>query len=87
MSKREIWLAAALAEVLEVDASQISATETFAQIGVDSLLGLRLTRKLEDQLGVEVELEWVFDHPSIRELAGFLDGRFGEMTGSVQAVC
>ena len=87
MSKRESWLIAALADVLEVDASQISATESFAQIGVDSLLGLRLTRKLEDQLGVEVELEWVFDHPSIRELAGFLDGRFGEMTEPLPAAC
>ncbi|MGN7918354.1 MULTISPECIES: acyl carrier protein [Lysobacter] len=79
MSKREPWLIDAMAEVLEVDRSQLSATESFAELGVDSLLGLRLTRKLEDLLGSEVELEWLFDHPSVRQLACFLDERFGEM--------
>lgn len=79
VSKRETWLIVALAEVLEVDPSQISVTQTFAEIGVDSLLGLRLTRKLEDQLGTEVELEWIFDNPSVRELSWFLDQRFGEL--------
>lgn len=83
MSNRETWLIAALASVLEVDPSQISVKQTFAEIGVDSLLGLRLTRKLEDQLGVEVELEWIFDHPSVRELSRFLDQRFGELITEV----
>lgn len=78
MNRRELWLRDALSELLGIDASQISLTHSFAEQGVDSLTGLRLTRKLEDILGVEVELEWLFDHPSIRELSQFLDERFGE---------
>lgn len=79
MSRRERWLRDVLAELMEIDASQISLDQSFSEQGVDSLTGLRLTRKLEDQLGVEVELEWLFDHPSIQELARFLDERFGEI--------
>lgn len=79
MSRRERWLRDVLAELMEIDASQISSDQSFSDQGVDSLTGLRLTRKLEDQLGVEVELEWLFDHPSIQALARFLDERFGEI--------
>ncbi|MBB5885487.1 acyl carrier protein [Xanthomonas sp. LMG 8992] len=86
MSARELWLKEALSEVLEVDAAQISATRTFAEQGVDSLIGLRLTRKLEDALGVEVDLEWLFDHPSIHALAQFLDSRFGALDATPSPV-
>lgn len=79
MSMRERWLRDVVAELMEVDASQISAEQSFSEQGVDSLIGLRLTRKLEDRLGVEVELEWLFDHPSIQALARFLDEHFGEI--------
>lgn len=79
MSRREQWLRDVLAELMEIDASQISSDQSFSEQGLDSLTGLRLTRKLEDQLGVEVELEWLFDHPSIQALARFLDERFGEI--------
>jgi len=77
MSARELWLKDALSELMGVDVARISATQTFAEQGVDSLIGLRLTRKLEESLGIEVDLEWLFDHPSIHELAQFLDAHFG----------
>lgn len=79
MSGRERWLRDVLAELMEIDVSQISSDQPFSELGLDSLTGLRMTRKLEDQLGVEVELEWLFDHPSIQALARFLDERFGEI--------
>jgi acyl carrier protein len=78
MSRHEQWLRNALAELMEVDPAQVSLTRTFAEQGIDSLLGLRLTRKLADRLGTEVELEWIFDNPSIAELSRFLDERFGD---------
>lgn len=79
MSERERWLRDALADLLGIDASQVSLTESFAVQGVDSLVGLRLTRKLQDALDAEIELEWLFDNPNIRELSQFLDDRFGEL--------
>jgi acyl carrier protein len=79
MSKHDEWLRTVLSELMQVDASQISSTQSFADQGVDSLIGLRLTRKLEDLLGVEVELEWLFDNPTIQDLSRFLDERFGAL--------
>lgn len=78
MREREIWLRDAVAELLQVDASEVAVTQSFAELGMDSVAGLRLTRRLQDLLEEEVELEWLFDHPTIRELAVFLDAHFGE---------
>lgn len=79
MSKRERWLRGVLADLMGIEASQVSLTASFAEQGMDSFVGLRLTRKLQDALDVEIELEWLFDNPSIRELSQFLDARFGEL--------
>ncbi|MDZ4813756.1 MAG: acyl carrier protein [Pseudomonadota bacterium] len=79
VSKHEAWLRDTLAELLEIDRTQLSVTQTFAELGMDSLIGLRLTRKLQDRIDEEVELEWIFDYPSIRQLSQFLDTRFGEL--------
>ncbi len=79
VSKHEAWLRDTLADLLEIDRTQVSVTQTFAELGMDSLVGLRLARKLQDRIDEEVELEWVFDYPSIRQLSQFLDARFGEL--------
>ncbi len=77
MSSREQLLRCALAEVIEVEAHDVCVRTPFAEQGVDSLLGLRFVRRMQDLLGAEIELEWLFDHPSIEELSVFLDQRFG----------
>jgi len=64
---------AMLAEVMNVEANDISSTATFAQLGMDSLTGLRFARKIKDAFGIEIELEWIFDYPTIEQLAGYLD--------------
>ncbi|TDR40688.1 phosphopantetheine binding protein [Tahibacter aquaticus] len=77
ISNREQFLQSALAELLQIDRHELSPTTPFAELGLDSLLGLRFTREIQDHLQAEVELEWLFDNPSIRQLAEFLDGKFG----------
>jgi aryl carrier-like protein len=79
MSSREQLLRSALAELIDVDAHAVCVNTPFAEQGIDSLLGLRFVRRVQDLLGAEVELEWLFDHPSIRELSAFLDERFGAL--------
>jgi acyl carrier protein len=54
-------------------------TTSFADLGMDSLVGLRFSRKIQDLLGVEIELEWLFDYPTIRQLSEFLDEPFGDL--------
>ena len=33
---------------------------------------LRFARRVQDLFGAEFDAEWLFDHPSLRELAAFL---------------
>ncbi|MFC3377479.1 acyl carrier protein [Rugamonas sp. CCM 8940] len=75
MSMLEQGLRDVLAQLIEVDPQQLSVTVNLSEQGVDSLLGLRFARKIEDLTGSPVELEWLFDYPTIRQLAGFLEQR------------
>jgi acyl carrier protein len=79
MTKHEQLLLDLLAQQLELKPQQLSMTSTFAEQGLDSYSGLRLARSLQDALGVEIQLEWLFDYPTIEQLAHFLDGQFGEL--------
>lgn len=83
MPDYEQYLHTALAELMAIDPAQLSLTTPLTEQGVDSLIGLRLARKIQDLIGdeVEVELEWIFDYPSIAELAQFLTTRFGHAAG------
>jgi acyl carrier protein len=51
---------------------------TFAEQGVDSLIGLRFVRKIQDLVELDIELEWIFDYPTVQKLAEFLGVRFGD---------
>lgn len=81
MTEYESILRDALAELLAIDPTEVSLTTHFAEQGVDSLIGLRLARKVQDALGFEVELEWLFDYPTISELAAFLGQKSAECVG------
>jgi acyl carrier protein len=69
----EARLLQALADVLEIDVRQISPTMTYDDLGLDSLLGLRFARKVGEVVDAEIDLEWIFDYPTVRELSGFLE--------------
>jgi acyl carrier protein len=69
----EARLLQALADLLEIDVQQISPTMTYDDLGLDSLLGLRFARKVGEVVDAEIDLEWIFDYPTVRELSGFLE--------------
>ncbi|WP_162253026.1 acyl carrier protein [Duganella sp. Root1480D1] len=61
-----------LAGLLQVPPEQLASGSTLSELGVDSLLGLRFARKIQDTTGTEFDLEWLFDYPTIEQLAAFL---------------
>lgn len=79
MSVREETLQQILREMLDVGEGEVTATSSFFELGLDSLLGLRFARRLQDAFGIEIEPEWLFDYPSVDQLARFLDQRFGAL--------
>jgi acyl carrier protein len=72
MTPLEERLRATLATLMDVEPDQLSVDTDLGEQGVDSLIGLRFARGIEELLGREIELEWLFDHPSIAQLASFL---------------
>ena len=66
-----------LADVLETEARLVAPDLTFQEQGMDSLNGMRFARKIQDLLGREIDLECLFDYPTITQLASFLDGDTG----------
>ena len=71
----EIYLRDALAKLLNIEPNEISSTTAFDELGIDSLTGLRLTRELQDSLKMEIELEWIYDYPTIGQFSRFIQQR------------
>ncbi|MBF6412963.1 acyl carrier protein [Nocardia cyriacigeorgica] len=63
---------AAVAALLAVDASTISTSACFADLGLGSAQLARLTAHLEDAFGVEVPITALYDHPDIEQLVDSL---------------
>lgn len=61
-----------LAEICEVPVAEVSPTLPLAELGVDSLVALRFARQIHDEIGVEIELEWIYEYPTMRELTQLL---------------
>jgi len=76
MTKLEQTLTNKLADLLEVDSGQIGLHVTFADLGVDSIVGLRFMRTIQELVGGDVELECIFDYPTISELSRYLEEEF-----------
>lgn len=75
MLEIEATMTQCLAELIGMDAARIDPRAPLSDYGVDSLLALRWAGKLAPLIGREVELEWLYDYPTIAELAAFLDGQ------------
>ncbi|MEU0491781.1 SDR family NAD(P)-dependent oxidoreductase [Nocardiopsis sp. NPDC006139] len=56
------------------DASRVAVDRPFSALGLDSLTGLELRNRLASSAGVRIPATAVFDHPTPRALARFLDG-------------
>jgi amino acid adenylation domain-containing protein len=66
-SSIEDTVASIVAELLSVD--QVGLDENFFLLGGHSMLGAQLIVRLEDLLGVEISLRYLFDHPTPAEIA------------------
>jgi non-ribosomal peptide synthetase component F/acyl carrier protein len=61
------------AELLSVEADELSVTANFFRIGGHSLLATRLMTRMRETFGVEISVRVVFEHPTISELAAVLN--------------
>ncbi|WP_288436802.1 non-ribosomal peptide synthetase [uncultured Gordonia sp.] len=71
-------VAAAFAEIMAVDRASVRADTDFFDLGGTSLSAARVASLLTRELGWTVSAKWLFDHPTVGELAGRLDRRIAE---------
>lgn len=62
------------ARQLEIDAAQITPDATFESLGIDSLDVVEMIMDLENELGVELDIEDQ-DITNFGELAAFIDSK------------
>ena len=62
-----------LAQQLDISAADITADTTFESLGVDSLDTVEMVMDLEDELGIELELEEKI--ATVGELVAFVESK------------
>ncbi len=68
----QAWLVAHFAEVLALDAREISVEQPLTSYGIDSIVAVSLTGELEDWLGCQLSPTLAWDHSTIEALARHL---------------
>ncbi|MGM9607967.1 MAG: acyl carrier protein [Oscillospiraceae bacterium] len=66
-------IAKLIAERNDCDVSEITPDSTFQDLGIDSLDTVEMLMKLEDEIGVEVELDQKVE--TVGELVAFIEGK------------
>ena len=69
-------IAAIIADHTGGDVSEITEATTFEDLGVDSLDTVEMVMRLEEDLGVELELEEKFE--TVGELVKFVESKLGK---------
>ena len=67
---RELW-----GETLDVDRDSLEDDWSFFDLGGHSLTGLELTLGIEQTFGIELSGTEIYEHPTINELAAYLEQR------------
>ena len=66
-------IAKLIAERNDCDVSEITAESTFQDLGIDSLDTVEMLMKLEDEIGVEVELDQKVE--TVGDLVAFIESK------------
>ncbi|WP_062060637.1 non-ribosomal peptide synthetase [Aquimarina longa] len=69
----EQWFQNTIADQLGVESNQISLDYSFAELGINSLLGIRLSGLLSEYLRTDIPQTYIFEFPTIRSCAQSLD--------------
>jgi amino acid adenylation domain-containing protein len=84
MTEMETSLATVWRDVLGMDV--VGPNDDFFDLGGQSLTAMQVIARISDTLGLEVELQDVFDHPTIAALATRLESLAGAVDASVDAM-
>ena len=78
LALRELW-----GETLDIDRDSLEDDWSFFDLGGHSLAGLELTLSIEQTFGIELSGTEIYEHPTISELAAYLERRGSYMESKV----
>lgn len=79
----EDYLAALVAEVLELPAASLDRARPLNRMGLDSLMAVEVKNRVEEDLGVALSVVQFLQGPSVAELAARLDEELGAGSSTV----
>lgn len=68
----QTWIAAYLAELLEIEPEEVNVMIPFEQYGLDSAAAVGMSGDLEDWLGTKLDPTLLYDYPTVAALARHL---------------
>jgi acyl carrier protein len=71
-TEAELTIAAILQQVLRIE--RVGVDDNFFDLGGNSLLLAQVHEQLQERFGREIVLVEIFNHPTVRALAGHLEG-------------
>lgn len=63
-----------VAEAIQEDVSEIEITESFKELGLDSVSIVELIRDINRTLSLKLEVVDLYNHPSVAQLAAYIEG-------------
>ena len=75
-------ITAKLSEALKMDAGMIREDASFADFGVDSIVGVNLVRNIAEALQIELETTSLFEYSTVEQLAGYVVKNWGPRIAS-----
>ena len=73
------------AQALNLTAAKIHPARSFAEYGVDSIVGVELVRRVNEALGLDLPSTTLFDYPSVATLTAHLVAEHGHRLESRQS--
>lgn len=73
LTSLQLRLATAVAETLRVPPASLRVTDSFAALGMDSLMAVELTAAIDAALGIELPMTAVHEYSNVESLSGFIE--------------
>jgi polyketide synthase PksN len=74
-------LATSLAKALYMKRSDVDLDKNFADMGLDSIIGVEWMQEVNKRYGVSITATQIYDYPTIRAFAGFLEKELNKNGG------
>ncbi|KAM0563081.1 hypothetical protein ACHAPJ_001927 [Fusarium lateritium] len=75
-----------ISEESGIDISDLTDGTNFSDVGIDSLLGLTISARFQEELDIDLDFNALFfEHPTVKDLRAFLQGPDDDVSGSASS--